>query len=227
MCASTAGNNISNRRSKARASILSAVRCVKRRLKSQRSRSSPKKRHMKSRHFMSVLILAKFANVLRWLDKAAKACRESDEEFYACPSAECSWGCFMSTKEDGNIFTCQVCKYRYCIICEVPMHEGETCQEYQHGVETAEQRKQEQARENAESEQRVKKISKPCPKCKSPLDKYTGCDHVTCQCAFISNSIYITLTVLRRSLQPRVLLDVLRALCWSAWHTRPARQQCS
>ena len=61
------------------------------------------------------------------------------------------------------------------------MHEGETCQQYQHGVEMAEQRKQEQAQENAASEQRVGEISKPCPQCKSPLEKYAGCDHVTCQ----------------------------------------------
>jgi hypothetical protein len=67
----------------------------------------------------------------RWLDKAAKAYSENDEEFRSCPSAECTWGCFFSTKEDGNIFTCHVCKYRYRVVCEVRMHEDETCAAYQ------------------------------------------------------------------------------------------------
>ncbi|KAK4574503.1 hypothetical protein LTR86_001344 [Recurvomyces mirabilis] len=69
--------------------------------------------------------------------------------------------------------------YRYCIICEARMHEDETCNGYQERVKT-ERDRQERAEENKRSEAEVEKISKPCPSCGRHLDKYTGCDHVTC-----------------------------------------------
>lgn len=119
-----------------------------------------------------------------WLDKAAKACGESSEEYRPCPRAECDWACFLCTKEDGNIFTCQKCKYRHCVLCEVAMHDNETCAQYQaRASEEAahEATKKRQAEENKASEKKVSKISKLCPKCGRHLDKYTGCDHVTCK----------------------------------------------
>ena len=116
----------------------------------------------------------------RWLDKAAKACYDSDEEFRVCPSADCSWGCLFSTKDDGNIFKCQLCKYRHCTTCDVPMHEDETCEEYKGHMAAESERKRLQDDQNSASERKVDKISKPCPKCTTRLDKYDGCDHVTC-----------------------------------------------
>lgn len=61
------------------------------------------------------------------------------------------------------------------------MHEGETCQTYRDRIEADEQRKTQQAAENTASEATVQRVSKPCPNCNSRLDKYTGCDHVTCE----------------------------------------------
>ena len=61
------------------------------------------------------------------------------------------------------------------------MHEAETCNVYQ------ERRREEEAQrarqeENKLSLETVSKVSKPCSACKTNLDKYTGCDHVTCTC---------------------------------------------
>ncbi|RMX87532.1 hypothetical protein D0868_14963 [Hortaea werneckii] len=111
----------------------------------------------------------------QWLDKAAKSYNEGTEDFRACPNATCSWGCFFSTKADGNIFTCQLCNIRYCVVCEVNMHEDETCAAFQQRRAT-----QDTAREERRSERYLKKISKPCPRCGVNIDKFTGCDHVTC-----------------------------------------------
>ncbi|KAI7284794.1 hypothetical protein KC345_g2044 [Hortaea werneckii] len=111
----------------------------------------------------------------QWLDKAAKSYNEATEDFRSCPSATCNWGCFFSTADDGNIFTCQLCSIRYCVVCEVLMHEDETCEAYQKRRET-----QDTAKEERRSEKFLRKISKPCPKCGVNLDKYEGCDHVTC-----------------------------------------------
>lgn len=98
-----------------------------------------------------------------------------DLEYYTCPASDCSWGHYHNT-DDGNIFNCQVCHSSYCTACEVPMHTGETCQVYQDRT-----RPQRQAEENESSAKVVGEISKPCPSCKARLDKYVGCDHVTCE----------------------------------------------
>ncbi|KAI7223185.1 hypothetical protein KC333_g662 [Hortaea werneckii] len=94
----------------------------------------------------------------QWLDKAAKSYNEATEDFRSCPNASCNWGCFFSTSADGNIFTCQLCRIRYCVVCEVNMHEDETCAAYQQRRAT-----QDTAREERRSERYLKKISKPCP----------------------------------------------------------------
>ncbi|EME40884.1 hypothetical protein DOTSEDRAFT_27485 [Dothistroma septosporum NZE10] len=114
----------------------------------------------------------------QWLDKAAKSCRESDEKFRECSKADYSWGCFMTTKTDGNIFRCQLCEYCYCVVCEAPMHENQTCEVYQ--AQKAEREQEIQEQEHLSMEQ-VKNISKPCPKCKSAIMKDGGYDQMTCK----------------------------------------------
>jgi hypothetical protein len=54
------------------------------------------------------------------------------------------------------------------------MHEDESCSEYQ--LRNARSAKHEEA-----SLEEVAKISKPCPKCGSKLNKAGGCDHMTCE----------------------------------------------
>jgi hypothetical protein len=113
----------------------------------------------------------KFADIFHRIEIAATAAYlRDDPEWVECPSASCKFGALMV---GGHIFTCQVCQYRYCFGCQVPMHEEETCTVYAERV---------RAKETAEalSEKEVEKTSKPCPKCKSRLDKFAGCDHVTC-----------------------------------------------
>ena len=61
------------------------------------------------------------------------------------------------------------------------MHEEDTCESFQ--TEKAEDPlgKVQRAEQEQLSAEAVKMISKPCPKCTANLDKYTGCDHVTCK----------------------------------------------
>lgn len=113
----------------------------------------------------------------RWLDKAARALRESDEEFWACPRASCTWGCFLSTREDGNIFECQVCGTRWCITCDVSMHDNEACSDYQDRITNGQRSREDQ--EEA-SKKLVEAESKACPKCTARIEKTHGCDHMIC-----------------------------------------------
>jgi hypothetical protein len=110
---------------------------------------------------------------------------------------------------DGNIFSCTSCKARYCLVCEVPFHEEQTCDEYQAD-----------AKRRSEDEQKsldaVKKMSRPCPGqgCGVNIDKYEGCDHMTCETMQI---LPVELCLIadcydRPEVQARILLAVLRSL---------------
>lgn len=118
-------------------------------------------------------------------------------------------------KDDGNIFSCKMCQARYCLVCEVPFHEEQTCDQYQ-----------EHAKRRSEDEEKsletVKQVSRPCPGpgCGVKLDKYTGCDHVTCEktCTISFDMSLSTDCCDRQEVWPRVLLAVLRSSQRSDWH---------
>lgn len=129
----------------------------------------------------SIFSLQNLLTFISWLDKAARACRDGEEEYRPCPSAQCSWGCFFSTKEDGNIFTCQMCKYRWCVICEVPMHEDETCGAFQKVREDEAGRQARVEEEERLTLNALPTLRKLCPECSRPIEKNGGCDHMTCQ----------------------------------------------
>lgn len=75
------------------------------------------------------------------------------------------------------ISTCEDCSFKSCIKCQSPWHEGELCAEHQHRLE---QTKQEQRDSNVT----IMRSTKPCPRCKVPIEKWSGCDDVTSlQCA--------------------------------------------
>ncbi|OQO09372.1 hypothetical protein B0A48_04770 [Cryoendolithus antarcticus] len=105
------------------------------------------------------------------LDKATAALLAKDEEFFSCTSADCHFGGLIS-KNDGNIFRCEACETRSCVECQTSFHEGKTCKDYQASTR--------QGEEDKKSVAKVKKMSKPCPGCKTNFQKYTGCNHITC-----------------------------------------------
>jgi hypothetical protein len=108
-------------------------------------------------------------------EKATMDFLRSMPDFVPCPSSTCKDGAFMA---DGNLFTCQTCKFRYCFDCNVPFHEGERCQEFLD--RTKEDRRK--TLEIAQSLETLKSTTKACPKCKSPIEKNNGCDHMSCKC---------------------------------------------
>lgn len=79
-------------------------------------------------------------------------------------------------KDDGNIFSCKICKARYCLVCEVPFHEEQTCDAYQADAKR-------RSEDEAKSLETVKQVSRPCPGpgCGVNINKFAGCDHVTCE----------------------------------------------
>jgi len=99
--------------------------------------------------------------------------------FTPCPDAECSGGHFHETPEAEPIFTCEVCRTKYCVVCNVPWHTGQTCVEYQEFLNTAGLRKEQEEQSAAY----IEKTTKKCPgeNCAWNIEKNNGCDHMTCE----------------------------------------------
>jgi hypothetical protein len=105
-------------------------------------------------------------------------------------------------KGDGNMFNCQMCSLRWCLCCDVPFHEGQTCEEHlekKFGCCSKEEERQ-LAAENQAKEEREKKllaarqtqeesasteITRPCPHCKAKIFRVSGCDHMTCKSCIV------------------------------------------
>lgn len=86
-------------------------------------------------------------------------------------------------KDDGNIFNCQMCGTRWCLACDVPFHEGQTCRGYlaeKHRMvegrneESEDALRRQQTREEdrqladrcRQEEHAVQQTTRVCPSCK-------------------------------------------------------------
>jgi hypothetical protein len=99
----------------------------------------------------------------------------ADPDFRWCVSPKCSSG---QIHHEGLVpmFVCHTCGLRHCTTHSVPWHDGETCAEYDYRKSGAKKRDEEKA-----SEKKIKETTKKCPKCKSPIEKSYGCNHMTCR----------------------------------------------
>ncbi|KAI4867409.1 hypothetical protein F4820DRAFT_201713 [Hypoxylon rubiginosum] len=104
---------------------------------------------------------------------SAKALLGSIPDFMWCLNPKCSSG--QIHPAGCSRAKCHGCKHSLCVRHHVPWHSGETCDEY-------ERRTRRQRRNDKASEKHVKEITKPCPGCKRNVNKFIGCDHVTCIC---------------------------------------------
>ncbi|KAI0530420.1 hypothetical protein GGR58DRAFT_232450 [Xylaria digitata] len=104
---------------------------------------------------------------------ATKAVLEGIKGFRWCLNPNCDAGqIFPSECEKAK---CHACKQSSCVRHDVPWHSGETCEEY-------DRRTRKQRKSYKLSEKHVKETTKPCPGCKKNVNKYSGCDHITCVC---------------------------------------------
>lgn len=142
---------------------------------------------------------------------SAKALLGSIPDFMWCLNPKCSSG--QIHPAGCSRAKCHGCKHSLCVRHHVPWHSGETCDEY-------ERRTRRQRRNDKASEKHVKEITKPCPGCKRNVNKFIGCDHVTCTLPY---SLIIgdnQLTQSTRYLWPRMVLAVF-------WPILPRRARIS
>lgn len=91
--------------------------------------------------------------------------------------------------ERDEVFACYSCKVHSCIQCDVPWHEGQTCEQFQ---ENGRQDEEQTARDPLVTEQEelskeaIKILTRKCPGsgCGVPImqDKASnGCDKIKCE----------------------------------------------
>ncbi|OAK95400.1 hypothetical protein IQ06DRAFT_309748 [Phaeosphaeriaceae sp. SRC1lsM3a] len=97
--------------------------------------------------------------------------------YRACPSAACRSG-QIHDNNDGNIFKCGACGHRHCTNCNVPFHDGESCEQRKSRKKMENMSKTEQEKA---SQAKVDSISATCPGCGARINKNGGCDHMTCR----------------------------------------------
>lgn len=112
----------------------------------------------------------------RYSDMSMKTVLSALPDYHGCLRPRCNGG-QIHTEEDGPLFVCNTCGFRLCIHHKVPWHEGDTCKEYDYRTNGSLKRVEEQS-----SEKTKKDTTKPCPKCKAPIEKNDGCDHMRCKC---------------------------------------------
>ena len=94
--------------------------------------------------------------------------RTHTNEYQYCPTPGCSQIYKLTT--EGTVILCRKCLSSICTNCNVVAHHGVSCQEYQAMLD-----------EGAFSKWKAENNVKDCPKCKTPLEKMDGCNHMTCE----------------------------------------------
>ncbi|UPK90521.1 hypothetical protein LCI18_001456 [Fusarium solani-melongenae] len=94
--------------------------------------------------------------------------QHSPHKLHFCPTPDC--GYIYRTTESAGTHTCFNCLQRTCSSCHEP-HVDMTCAEY----------KDIKSGGYAAFEKLKKEVGiKDCPECKTPLEKISGCNHITC-----------------------------------------------
>lgn len=102
---------------------------------------------------------------------------DSGEAFY-CSNSRCAELLQVADTQDLHV-ECPSCATRMCSSCKVPWHGNFTCEAYQNLPEA----------ERGEADLVLlnlarKEAWKRCPKCKTMISLTTGCNHMTCRCAY-------------------------------------------
>lgn len=110
----------------------------------------------------------------RYERASIRATLSADPDFRFCLSTTCDSGQLHPGGANEPIFSCQACGHKHCVSCETNWHEDQTCEQYQATLHR-------NTENDEQSQQEVNRISKPCPQCHIPIQKHTGCDHMTCE----------------------------------------------
>jgi hypothetical protein len=101
-----------------------------------------------------------------------KYIQQHPKDFHYCPTPDCGYvyRCASASNPKPPAYTCQNCLEPICTFCHA-RHGDYTCAEYK-DIESGGY----EALEKLKKELNIK----DCPKCKTPMEKTEGCNHMTC-----------------------------------------------
>jgi hypothetical protein len=99
---------------------------------------------------------------------------DADPNCRYCPRPGCGYALFGNKHNPMIVCGREQCKFTFCFNCREEWHADSTCEQYQAW-------KAENAAAEDKFEQWRAKNTKACPKCKSPIEKNGGCNHMTCR----------------------------------------------
>lgn len=124
----------------------------------------------------------------RWERLLLQSALDTMGDIEWCP--RCNMAVIRDEEENMNLAYCTSCHYSFCTQCHHSWHQGIKCQDTLARLKQIEeasksqdpQRKEKtkQLKEQYLSELALKKLSKPCPYCHAPIEKYEGCNKVRC-----------------------------------------------
>ncbi|CAM0952392.1 unnamed protein product [Alopecurus aequalis] len=120
--------------------------------------------------------LAKDEDKVKYKQLLLRSYIEDSKKIKWCPAPDCT--CAVEFLGDGNYDVSCMCRFSFCWNCTEENHRPVSCETVTKWI----------LKNSAESEN-VNWIianSKPCPKCKRPIEKNHGCMHMTCRppCSF-------------------------------------------
>jgi len=110
----------------------------------------------------------------RYEDLVLRASLAASPNFRYCINSKCDSGQEHIPGAIDPIITCVSCTTKMCFTCDVVWHEGETCGEYN-------KRKEDQHKAEKASEDWISQNTKKCTKCKTTIQMYGGCAHLSCK----------------------------------------------
>eukprot|EP00942_MAST-04A_sp_MAST-4A-sp1_P003947 g3947.t1 len=114
-----------------------------------------------------VVFGATTATFERYDDILFKTALRKNPLFTWCKAINCGSGQLHIDGKKCPIVTCNACQAKSCFSCQGPWHSGQTCKQY--------------FLDSNANTRWLNRHTKKCPKCKSPIEKNNGCDHMTCK----------------------------------------------
>lgn len=112
------------------------------------------------------------ADYAKYLDFLAQKSLQTDGASCWCPNKDCREA--ILAENTGDRVACPLCHTNFCRKCSLtPFHQDETC-------EQAKARGDADLSIQAWMAERGSKV-KPCPSCRTGIEKNDGCNHMTCQ----------------------------------------------
>ena len=96
-----------------------------------------------------------------------KAVLDQDPNVRWCPNPKSCGNAIVNEDPSNTKMVCGMCRYEFCFLCNQEYHLG-TCEEY-------EKWKEENGKADKEFNKWIRGNAKPCPNCKSMIQKNSGC----------------------------------------------------